>query len=117
MPKKTAKFTGTFHIAEMDQWDEDFLNLVTQAYMQLNADGTGRFQFGAVDGFMDCRWTERDGKPALDFSWEGFDEGDPVTGRGWALLDGDTLNGHLYFHMGDDSGFVAKRTKGAARGR
>lgn len=117
MPRKTVKPAGTFHIVEMDQWDEDFLNLVTRAYMQLNADGTGRFQFGAVHGVMDCRWTERDGKPALDFSWEGFDEGDPVTGRGWALLDGDMLNGHLYFHMGDDSGFVAKRAKDAARKR
>jgi len=93
----------------MEQWDEDFLDLVTPAYIKIGADGPGRFQFGAVDGLMDCRSTMRDGKHAIDFSWEGFDEGDPVDGRGWTVLDGDTLRGHLYFHMGDDSSFVAKR--------
>ena len=62
---------------------------------------------------MDCRSTVRDGKPAIDFSWEGFDEGDLVGGRGWAVRDGDTLHGHLYFHLGDDSSFVAKRQANA----
>jgi len=109
--KRAAKFTGMFRIVETDQWDQYFLNLVTQAYMQIYPDGSGRFKFGAVDGSMDCNWTERDGRRALEFSWERFDESDPVNGRGWAVLDGDVLKGHLYFHMGDDSGFVAKRAK------
>jgi len=77
--------------------------------MEIKNDGTGRFQFGAVGGLIDCRSTVRDGKQAIGFSWEGVDEGDPVHGRGWAVWDGDTLQGHLYFHMGDDSSFVAKR--------
>jgi len=31
-------------------------------------------------------------------------------GRGWAVLaDDGSLRGHLYFHLGDDSGFRAVR--------
>jgi hypothetical protein len=33
-----------------------------------------------------------------------------VNGRGWAVLEKDgTLRGHLFFHDGDDSGFLAER--------
>ena len=40
-----------------------------------------------------------------------FDEGDDVSGRGWAALNPDgTLEGHIYFHLGDDSAFRAERT-------
>ena len=31
-----------------------------------------------------------------------------MTGRGWAKLN-DELHGMIFFHQGDDSGFVAKR--------
>ena len=43
----------------------------------------------------------------LEFSFEGEDEGDPRTGRGWAILENQKLTGRFYFHMGDDSSFVA----------
>src|SRR5688500_17551379 len=57
---------------------------------------------------MDCRWVERDGPPFLEVRWDGDDEGDQVNGRGWAALALDnTLSGHLFFHMGDDSSFRA----------
>jgi hypothetical protein len=37
-----------------------------------------------------------------EFSWQGSDEGDDVSGRGWAALNPDsTLEGHIYFHLGD----------------
>ena len=71
--------------------------------------GEGRFQFGALEATMDVRETERDSKPSIEFTWEGFDEGDEVGGRGWAALEGSNLRGHLYFHLGDDYGFKAKR--------
>ena len=35
---------------------------------------------------MDCREVERDGRPGMEFSWEGNDESDPASGRGWAVL-------------------------------
>ena len=43
-------------------------------------------------------------------TWEGFDEGDPVNGRGWTVVEEDgSLRGRIYFHLGDDSGFRAER--------
>ena len=53
---------------------------------------------------------EREGRPAVEFSWVGFDENDEASGRGWAvMLDDRTLSGRIYFHGGDDSGFRAAR--------
>jgi hypothetical protein len=44
------------------------------------------------------------------------DEGDDVSGRGWAALNPDgTLDGHIYFHLGDDSAFRAERFNQVAR--
>ena len=58
---------------------------------------------------MDCREVERDGRPGVEFSWEGNAEMDEVNGRGWAVLEGDQLHGMLFFHQGDESDFVAER--------
>jgi hypothetical protein len=61
---------------------------------------------------MDCRSGQRDGRPCVEFSWEGNDESDPASGRGWAALEEDgSLRGHIYFHLGDDSGFRAVRAE------
>lgn len=59
---------------------------------------------------MDCRPGERDGRDSVEFTWQGSDEGDEASGRGWAMLTDDgSLQGHLYFHLGDNSGFRAVR--------
>ena len=59
---------------------------------------------------MDIREVERDGRPGFEFSWEGNDEGDAASSRGWATLSDDgALSGRLFFHMGDDSSFIAIR--------
>ena len=39
-----------------------------------------------------------------------MDEVDSCTGRGWAVFEGDELHGIIFFHQGDESGFVAQRT-------
>ena len=62
---------------------------------------------------MDIRSVERNGEPAIEFSWDGNDEYDPATGRGWATIDGDgSLSGRIYVHNGDDSAFRAVRERG-----
>ena len=61
---------------------------------------------------MDCRHGERGGRPFVEFTWDGNDEGDPASGRGWVRLEKDgTLSGHIFFHQGDDSGFKAIRAQ------
>jgi hypothetical protein len=60
------------------------------------------------------RSPERDGRTGVEFSWDGVDDGDQVSGRGWAaVVDDATLTGHLFIHMGDDSGFRAEPYAGA----
>ncbi|HVQ98873.1 MAG TPA: hypothetical protein VMS16_08740 [Mycobacterium sp.] len=78
-------------------------------FIEFAGDGTGQFGFIAVRGWMDCRPAERDGRTGVEFTWEGVDEGDQVSGRGWAIVVADeTIEGHLFFHLGDDSTFRAE---------
>ena len=58
---------------------------------------------------MDVRDVERDGRPWIEFSWEGNDETDPASGRGWAALAADgTLEGRIFLPMGHDLWFRAE---------
>jgi len=93
----------------MELWDQDFVDLDGPGYIQFKSDKTGEFHFGAVQGWMDCRYVKREGKETVEFSWEGTDESDPTCGRGWATLEEHCIQGRLFFHMGDNSSFVANK--------
>ena len=103
------KYLGEWRIVEMEQWDKDYIDLVVPGFISIDEDGTGSFKFGMVEAEIDCKVESFAGTEQLEFSFEGHDEGDPVSGRGWVRIDGDTMMGHIYFHLGDDSGFSAKR--------
>ncbi|GAA0913414.1 hypothetical protein Vau01_052340 [Virgisporangium aurantiacum] len=99
---------GRWRIVSMELWDSDAIDLVGPGFIEFRRDGTGRFGFIAVTGWMDCREDTRDGRVRVEFTWEGSDEGDQVSGRGWAALTDDgSLDGRIVFHLGDDSGFHA----------
>lgn len=100
---------GKWRIVEMELWEQDFVDLVVQGYFDIRARGRGEFQFGAVHGFMDFRIESSGDSDQLVFSWTGTDEMDQVSGRGWAKLEKDRLEGRIFFHDGDDSGFQAVR--------
>ena len=105
------RISGRWRITEAELCDCDALNLVAPAFIEFAEDGSsGSFGFIAVQGEMDCREVERDGRPGVEFSWEGNDECDPASGRGLAVLEEDgSLCGRIFFHLGDDSGFTAVR--------
>ena len=116
MTKSARRVTGRWRIVETDQWDQDAIDLVEPGFIEFAGDGTGEFGFIAVNGEMDCRWSERDGRPFVEFTREGNDEMDPASGRGWAVLAEDgTLTGHLFFHLGEDSGFHATPLTGTTQ--
>lgn len=92
----------------MSNWDRDAIDLVEPGFVEFSSDGTGQLGFIAVNGWLDCRPADRDGRPGVEFTWEGFDEGDQVSGRGWAVLVDQAIEGHLFFHLGDDSTFRAE---------
>lgn len=111
-----AQLRGAWRITEMELWGADTLDLLGQAHIAFEPSGTGSFVFIAVQGEADCRFAVDEGRHRVDFSWEGDDDGHPATGRGWAsLVAPDRLEGRLYFHMGDDSSFVAHRVAVAKR--
>ena len=101
--------TGRWLIESMDQWDRDYIDAEVRGYFEFDAGGSGFFQFGYVQGQADYRLVERDGKPAVEFTWDGNDEMDAAQGRGWMVFDGDELKGMLFIHHGDESEIVLKR--------
>ncbi|TRZ52633.1 hypothetical protein D4S03_03150 [bacterium] len=102
-------FLGNWRIIETELWEREDLNMVAPATLSLNPKGVGQIAFIAIEAQLDYRVVMRDGLPGVEFSFQGFDEGDEVTGRGWAILQGEQLRGRLFFHQGDDSSFVARR--------
>ena len=103
-------FVGTWSIVEMEAWDQDYVNMEVQGHFTFKKNGTGHFQFGLVQGEMDCSAEIIDGKSRIEFSWEGQDELDPASGRGWAVIEKAELRGRIFFHQGDDSAFQARRS-------
>lgn len=101
-------FQGMWHITKMEMWNENAMNMEVRAFIEFMDDRKGRFQFCLVQGFTDCRFETRDGLPFVEFSWNGFSEHDPMSGRGWARLDGHGLmSGRIFIHDADESGFSA----------
>ena len=100
----------------MSGWGRDAIDLVEPEFIEFAEDGTGRFGFIAVHGWLACRPVERDGRTVVEFTWEGPDEGDQVSGRGWAaLIDDEAVEGHLFFHLGDGASAVGLRAASRRR--
>ena len=115
--KNESPFTGHWRIVSMEQWDQNYIDEEEEGYFKFDDRGGGEFHFGYVHGRMDCRPATRDGKPTLEWTWDGNDEMDAAQGRGWAVVKGDELHGKIFFHGGDDSGFVAKWSEKTKRSK
>ena len=114
MPTRPAAkrlLIGVWRIVDTELWDLDDLDLLEPAHVTLEADGLRALRLLAMEADLDYRIVERDGRPAVEFSFDGSDEGDRISGRGWAILDGEQLRGRLFLHRGDDSGFTASRSE------
>jgi hypothetical protein len=108
---KLKPFIGKWSIVEMDAWDQEYVNMEVPGYFTFDKDGTGYFQFGLVQGEMDCRVETGDGKDRIEFSWEGQEEMDPASGRGWAVIENGELRGRIFIHLGDDCMVRASRAR------
>jgi hypothetical protein len=81
------------------------------ADLTIREDLTGEFQFGLVQAQLDGKIESSNAASRLAFSWSGFDENDPVNGRGWLSATGDQAEGRIFVHLGDESGFKAERAE------
>jgi hypothetical protein len=97
-------FKGRWRITETDNWDRDALDMIEPAHFVF-AGKSGEFVMIAVHGYLDCRYSGN----RVDFSWAGDDDGTLASGRGWAEVNGDDMNGMIFFHDGDETTFVAKK--------
>jgi len=107
--KRTNPFLGRWRIVEMEQWERDYIDLVVPGYIEFEKDNLGSFQFGTVQGQLDCRVETHGVGNRIEFSWEGQNDNDPGCGRGWAEVRDGQLYGRLYLHLGDDSSFKATK--------
>jgi hypothetical protein len=108
----------TWRITNTELWDPDALDLVGEAFVRFGSEQLGELAMIALRADVDYRLETKDGKPGVEFSFEGDDEGDPCSGRGWAVLDDDNvLRGRLYIHRGDDSAFEAVRVDAQPKAR
>ena len=110
MKAKFKPFIGKWFIAEMEAWDQEYINMEVPGHFTFKKDGSGNFQFGLVQGEMNCRVETIGDGARIEFSWEGQDELEPASGRGWAVIEDEVLHGRIFFHQGDDSAFRAIRS-------
>ncbi len=102
------EFVGKWRITYMKQWSQDMVDIVGEGYFSFDADDQGQFGFCEIEGHMDVVVNTR--TPELEFSWEGSDGNDNVSGRGKVEFptpfEGE---GVFYIHNGDSSTFNIKR--------
>ena len=102
-------FAGTWRIFETEVWAPEALDLLGEARLRFGQGQLGSLRMIAIEGSVDYRIVEREGVPHVEFSWSGFDDMHPASGRGWARFDGATLRGQIFIHQGDGSTFAARR--------
>jgi hypothetical protein len=103
-------FIGFWHITEMEMWDNDYIKMEVPAYIEVEENHLGYFQFGLVKGQLDGEIELIGRKERFWFTWEGSDEGEPMSGSGWLELSGrNALKGRIKLHLGDSSDFWAER--------
>ena len=114
-----SDFLGFWKITHMETWAQDYVDLVVVGFVEFADEDEhlmGRFQFGTVSGWLDCRLRDLDGVTFIEWSWQGRSDTDPGCGRGWATLVDGELVGRICIHCGDDSAFsAAKQPRPAER--
>ena len=99
---------GRWQITGMSTWDTDYIDLVEPGFVTFAASAMGEMAFGVVTAALDCAFDKTRCDVSFDFT--GSDEGDQVSGNGWAQLSSpDTITGEIAFHNGDDTTFEARR--------
>lgn len=95
MKKMRKLVIGNWRITGMEVWDADYFDMEASAHITIRKDLTGEFQFGLMQAQLDGKIESANASSRSAFSWSGFDENDPVNGRGWLTdtgLEADKLS-------------------------
>lgn len=105
-------FIGLWRVVEMPGWERTDLDMLgSPAHVEFLRNHQGGFQVLAMFGNLDWKLDERKGQPSIEFSWIGDDDGSPVNGRGWAVIEDKLLRVKLFEQDGDDFTLIAKRAR------
>ena len=108
---------GRCEIVETEVWGKDALDLEEKAYFTIGSREAyrayGHWRMIAMEADLDFLITLIQGIPHFEFSWYGSTTPRKRgNGRGWGILKSkDRIEGRIFIHRGDDSSFVAVRTK------
>lgn len=104
------EFEGVWNVYEMEMWNEEYFNMEVQAFIKINHDGKGEFQFGLVTGNFIGKVIEQNNNEKFTFKWVGTDELEPVNGIGWIeIINEDLIEGEFIFYDGEESKFKARK--------
>src|SRR5277367_3011686 len=103
MKSSACSLKGTWKIVWMEQWDQEYVDMIVPGHITFEAEGRGHFQFGCVEGGFN--WSE--GDSYFDSRWEGCDEMDEVRGEIYAEIEDGELRGTIELDNGDESDFRA----------
>jgi len=104
----SMSLAGKWRIVQMPDFEADYPDMLEPAYIFFKGDGGGAFAFGCMTGHIwEASTTDAD---VIDFSWNGSDEMEGVSGDGDAELKPDGfLHGEISLHNGDEYSFIARK--------
>ena len=108
-------FVGRWRITRTDLWGDEDLDLIGRPEIAFDRRGGGSIRVGALEAELDHRVDKNAGVLRLEFTWSGYDEMDPVSGRGWVEIEGASMRGKVFIHMGEEIEFNAVRQDGKQR--
>jgi hypothetical protein len=72
-------FSGTWRITSTELWDTDALDTMQPAMIKFDDESIGSFGMIVISAGFDCRFGMRDGKPLVEYTFDGDDDGHPCT--------------------------------------
>lgn len=98
------QFNGKWEIVEMRAWAKKFIDLVEPGYIEFGNAKRGSLHFICIYADIDY---QIDKNNKVIFSFQGDDEGNLISGRGFAKIKHGNLHGRIFIHKGDEFDFTA----------
>ena len=80
-----CRIINRWRIVGAEVWDRSHLDLAGPAYLQIGRDGWAEFVVGAAQAGGELEYA----KTAVFFRWQGFEEGDEISGQATGELQDD----------------------------
>jgi hypothetical protein len=100
-------FFGVWRIKEMELWDKEGRRGQEEGRIEFLPKECGNIRFDGLKADITFKVKKEAEGEKVEFLFEGMDEGNPVSGRGWGKIEGPLLKGRIYLHFGEDSDFLA----------